>query len=245
MSDDTPAPAGDTRSRRGPDPEDSSVFGQDRHEALRRAAFEVCWLLGRGYPLSLAVRVAGDHHQLVARARLALTRGCCSPESAATRQALCTRTLLGGRVDVDAFNVIVTLEVARGGGVLFRCADGALRDLAGMRGSYRVVDDTGPAVDLLLRWLDEEGAQEVHVWIDEPVANSGRLRALFEKHPSSAGCPVEVHMVRDADRELVGRSCVLSADAMVIERALSWANAAGSLLGTWAPDAWVVSLAGE
>ena len=57
------------------------------------------------------------------------------------------RTLL-----VDGFNLIITIEVALSGGLVLDCADGTVRDLAGLRGSYHPVDETdGAAGDVSWR----------------------------------------------------------------------------------------------
>ena len=50
-------------------------------------------------------------------------------------------------------NVLITLESALGGGVLLRCRDGCLRDMASLHGTYRIVDETDPALDALIDGL--------------------------------------------------------------------------------------------
>jgi len=240
---------GDVR-RRGPDTEDPRAFSETKLRSLARAAEEVSWLLGRGYPMDLAVRCAGDHHQLHARARLALTRACTAPERAIERERkrIDGAGLQGETVSIDAFNVLVTMEVARGGGPLFRCADGAIRDLAGLRGSYKCVTDTEPAIERLARWLIDCEASAARVFVDEPVSNSGRVHALFEQcfQRASEGreFAYDVRMVRDADTALDGAAVVLSADAVVIDRAERWVSVVRELLEEWAPDAWLIDLRG-
>ncbi len=237
----------DTRHR-GPDTEDPKAFAESKLDALVRAAEEVSWLLGRGYPMDLAVRCVGDHHQLHARARLALSRACAAPERVDERERkrMDPRALLDETVGIDGFNILVTMEVARGGGPLFRCADGAIRDLAGLRGSYKCVHETEPAIAFLGRWLVEHGAACARVFIDEPVSNSGRVRALFEegfaREKAESEFAFDVRTVRDADVALEGASCVLSADAVVIDRADRWVSVVSDALEAWAPDAWVIDL---
>lgn len=236
--------------KRGPDTEDPRAFSEAKLSALARAAHEVSWLLGRGYPMDLAVRCAGDHHQLHARARLALTRACTAPERVIERERkrVPSAAMEGEVVSIDAFNIIVTMEVARGGAPLFRCADGAIRDLAGLRGSYKCVTDTEPAITRLGQWLVDSGASCARVFIDEPVSNSGRVRALFEQCFSSVSAGSEfafdVRMARDADTALDGAAMVMSADALVIDRAERWVSVVSELLDEWAPDAWVIDLRG-
>jgi hypothetical protein len=153
---------------------------------------------------------------------------------------------MGANVSIDAFNVLVTLEVARGGGPVLRCADGALRDLAGLRGSYKTVVDTEPAIDSIARFVIDHGATSARVFVDEPVSNSGRVRALFEERFARASkgraFAFDVRAVPDADAALEGAECALSADAVVIDRAERWSSVAADLLDHWAPDAWVIEL---
>jgi hypothetical protein len=203
----------------------------------------VAWLLDRGYPRESAVRFVADHHQLAARQRLALTRGVCS---AAERQRrarveegakdVCGRTLL-----IDGLNLVITLEVALAGGPLLACADGAVRDLAGLHGSYRLVPQTEEAVDRIggaLSTLQTSGAR---IYLDAPVSNSGKLCALFVERASRWDRPVQVELVKDPDACLAGGRHVASADAAVIDRSASWFNL-GSRLVRAIRSAWIVDL---
>lgn len=157
-------------------PDDRAVFAPPRMPALQRAVEEVSWLLGRGYPIGLAVRAAGDRHQLPQRARLAVTRASASPAEASARRARCVpvEALRGASLDVDAFNVLITLELALGGAPLLACVDGPLRDLAGMRGTYRLAVETPGAIALLGAALTRWAVADCTLWIDAPVSNSGR-----------------------------------------------------------------------
>ncbi|MFO0626850.1 MAG: DUF434 domain-containing protein [Polyangiales bacterium] len=240
MSEDAP------EHRRTAHPEDAETFAPGALPTLRRAVEEVCWLLGRGYPLSLAVRAAGDRHQLPLRARLALTRAAAGPQEVADRGARCVpgASLRGATLDVDLFNELITLELALGGGVLFACADGPLRDLAGMRGSYRIVRETAPAVELLLDQIAQMSLSRCAFCIDAPVSNSGRLRALLAERAAARGLDVAMEMVPDADAALRGRPVVASADAVVIDGSPRWCNLAREIVQARVPGAWVLPLGG-
>lgn len=204
-------------------------------------------MLGRGYPMSLAVRAAGDRHQLELRARLAVTRAAASPAEVddRTRRRLEVGELAGRTLDVDAFNVLITLELALGGGPLFVCADGPLRDLAGMRGSYRLAVETDGAIELLGAALARWSPGRCVLWIDAPVSNSGRLRELIEARAASWGVETRVEMVPDADRALKGTELVASADALVIDGSPRWCNLARAIVEHDVPSAWIVPLAGD
>lgn len=225
-------------------PDDRRTFAPESLATLRRAVEEVGWMLGRGYPMSLAVRAAGDRHQLTDRQRLAVTRASASPADLASRASRRVEgaSLRGAELSVDLFNVLITLELALGGGALLRCADGPLRDLAGLRGSYRLVVETEPAATHLLSTLASMELARCVLWIDAPVSNSGRLRARLEALAAREGAAVELEMVPDADAAMRGCAVAASADAMVIDGAARWCNLAAEIVAARVPDAWVLDL---
>ena len=90
------------------------------------------------------------------------------------------------------FNTIITLEVALSGSLLLQGMDGTIRDLAGLRGTYRIVDKTERAVELILSQLEKEKGKGAVFYLDQQVSNSGRLRSLLLE--KGAGCPVEVRV---------------------------------------------------
>ena len=56
----------------------------------------------------------------------------------------------GKEVWIDGFNTIITLEVMLSSGILFECMDGTIRDLAALRGTYRLIPETTGAVLMML-----------------------------------------------------------------------------------------------
>lgn len=232
---------------RGAHPEDARTFAPARIPTLRRAVTEVSWLLGRGYPIALAVRAAGDRHQLELRARLAVTRGAAAPEDVRARAArrVEPEALRGRTLHVDAFNLLITLELALGGGVLIGCVDGPLRDLAGLRGSYHPVAETDGAIALLGAALARWSPAACVLWFDAPVSNSGRLRARVTELAAGWETALRCEMVPDADAAMRGRELVASADAMVIDGAAAWCNLGRAIVDAWVPGAWRVELDGE
>jgi len=227
-------------------PDDRVIFAPARIAPMQRAVEEVSWLLGRNYPLGLAVGVAGDRHQLPLRARLAVTRATAAPDDVVARAARCVppEALAGRALDIDAFNVLITLELALGGGALLECLDGPLRDLAGMRGSYRLAVETPLAIDLLGAALTRWAVPQCTLWVDAPVSNSGRLRQCILERSAAWTVATEVQMVRDADTAMRGKALVASADAMVIDGAGAWCNLARAIVRDAVPTAWCVPLAG-
>jgi len=201
----------DRRRHRGPDPSDGAHFQQGQWPRLREAVDDLSWLLGRGYAHRAASTLVGDRFQLPARQRLAVERAACAPEVAAARRAK-TVDIPGRAVRIDGFNVIVTVESALGGAPVLACRDGRLRDLARLRGTYRIVDETEPALDRLVAAL--AGCASAVWLLDRPVSNSGRLAALLRARGQ------DVQVMDAVDRELVRDGvAVASSDGPVIDRA--------------------------
>jgi len=225
----------DTRRHRGPHPEDRRLFAPDQVPRLVQATAELSWLLARRYSQAAAWKLVGDHHQLHRRQRLGILRCACPPEVATARRA--RRGPPRGRVVCDGFNVIVGVEAALAGGVLLRGIDGLYRDLASVHGTYRKVDETALAVDLLGGVL--RGAEDVLWLLDRPVSNSGRVAALLRE----AGW--ETRLVDSADREAATLAeqgwAVATADGPLLDRVGPAVDLVGAVIEAL-DQVWVVDL---
>lgn len=235
------------QNQRGPHPEDSRLFGAAALGALRSSVEDAAYLLERGYAETSVIDVVGGRYRLESRQRLALKRSMCSPSVRARRMQ--SRTALAAVRDrplsIDGLNVIIGLEVALSGGVLLRGADGALRDLAGLRGSYHLVDETDVALTLLGEAFASAAPSTVHFLLDAPVSNSGRLRAKILDRAAAWSVPTTATLVANPDRELVGCDDVASADSLVIDGAKSWVNLVAEVVRQRVPGAWVVELTAD
>ena len=164
-------------TRRGYSPDDKYDFSDKARQTLRRAGDELYFLLNRGYPVKGASTFVGNHHLLSERQRVALTRVVSAREDIAVRRSklLDPDALAGAEVHIDGFNLIITLEVAMSGSPVFRCMDGTFRDLAGLRGTYRLIGKTDAAIRAAISRLQSLSVSRAVFWLDAPVSNSGRL----------------------------------------------------------------------
>ena len=235
----------DTRAHRGPDSRDARLFAPAAVPALRTATAELSWLLTRGYVNPSALELVGDRHALRDRPRVAVRRAACGDDALSGRTARRTdlHNLSGRPVWVDGFNVVTTAEAALGGGVLLKCRDGCVRDMASMHGNYRRVAETGPALELLRGVLDAAGAGPVRWLLDRPVSNSGRLAGLIRDAAGPRDWTADC--VADPDPLLYqtdGADFVAAtADAGILDRCGPWCDLAGAAAGR-VPGAWVVDL---
>lgn len=215
-------------SRRGYIPEDEKQFKGQQLELLKKAADEVQFLLDQGYDVKPTTTFVGNHYMFSERQRLALARSVSSKEWICRRieKELLQRgpQNLPPKVHIDGFNTIITLEVILSGSPIFYCRDGVLRDLAGLRGTYRIIDKTQKAVELILEQLQSLNISDACFYLDAPVSNSGRLSSLIRHCAEKYNLLVEVQIIPDVDRVLEQLPGVVSGDAIILNRCMSWLN---------------------
>lgn len=226
-------------------------------QLLRKAGTEVRYLLNRGYHLKPVTQFVGDHYLFSERQRLALARSIAPDDKVVARRSreidLASIETNGDRlalpeINVDGFNTVITLETALSGSPVFKGMDGCIRDLAGLRGTYRIIDVTKKAVDLLLLAADNLHAGRVNVFLDAPVSNSGRLKTLFYEHMETLGCgfSLEISVVSDVDAVLKQSGYVVSSDSVILDYCRCWINLVPELLkkcgGVWMIDLDLTSI---
>lgn len=214
--------------RRGYAPEDEKQFTGRQLELLQKAADEVQFLLDRGYDVKPVTTFVGNHYLFSERQRLALARSVSAKEYIQKRMnkelLQMEREYLPETVHIDGFNTIITLEVALSGSPVFYCRDGVLRDLAGLRGTYRVIDKTPEALKLLLEHLERLNIPKAVFYLDAPVSNSGRLSELIRECSHEYNISVQTQIIPDVDPVLEQMEGVLSGDAIILNRCKSWLN---------------------
>lgn len=240
----------DTRTHRGPHPDDKRLFGPAAMGRLRSAADDLSWLLSRGYALPAGLKLVGDRYELRRRQRVAIARCAATDAACAGRpQRIATSDeIAGSRIFIDGYNLLTTIEAALSGGVLILGRDGALRDMASMHGTYRKVTETEPALQLIGEALSAAGASDVHWLLDRPVSNSGRLAAAVRELADVQGWPWEVELVNNPDAELrsVEETTILvTADSVILDDCGPWWNLARQIVESRVGNAWIVDLSGE
>jgi hypothetical protein len=216
----------DKREHRGPHPEDAELFAPALLPRLREAVADFSLLLSKGYAGKSALKLVGDRFSLTQRQRLAVMRSSCSDQQRQSRRQhrVPVETLAGQPIAVDGYNLLITIEAALSGGLIFRGRDGCFRDLASIHGTYRKVEETIPAIRLIGEFLTEIGVaqtcvegvppsnrgQDAHdtnlvqvLWLlDSPVSNSGRLKTLLGQLARENHWPWEIRLTISPDAEL-------------------------------------------
>lgn len=214
-------------------------------DRLRRATAELSWLLERGYSDTAALKLVGDRHALRARQRDAIKR-CAVAASAVDlrRRGRSSPDGLPGRsIDIDGYNVLLTIEAALSHAVILHARDGVFRDMAAMSSHYRRVQQTRPALTRIGQWLDAHGCHDARWYLDRPVSNSGRLAGWIETVAASHDWAWTVEVVPDPDRILVDSDrLVATADGGILDAGRRWINLARHVVEHAVPDAWIVDL---
>lgn len=235
----------DSRSNRGPHPQDTELFAPERVAVMRGAAEDLSWLLSRGYARASSLKLVGDRYDLRERQRVALGRAVAGDREVKDRRKgeVGAAELPGAVVAIDGFNLITTIEAALGGGLLLRCRDGCVRDLASMHGSYRKVAQTTKAIECIGETLARLGVSRCDWFLDQPVSNSGRLKSLLLETAAREGWDWSAELVFDPDKVLKeSASVVISSDSVVLNECRRWFNLTPHVLAGRGIDAWMIDL---
>lgn len=236
----------DKRTHRGPHPEDARLFAPEAIGDLRLAMADYALLLSKGYAQKSSLKLVGDRFALTQRQRLALMRSACSDEQVVSRtqRRIAVDALAGQRIAIDGYNVLITIEAAMSGGVIFKGRDDCYRDLASIHGTYRKVTETIPAVELIGEFLKETDIAAALWLLDKPVSNSGRLKTLIGELAKKNDCPWEIDLVMSPDAALIkGDTIVATSDSVVIDACKKWINLATQIITQKLPSATVIDLA--
>lgn len=214
-----------TTVKRGYFPSDQKEFGSQSIETLRKAGRDLQYLLNQGYHIKGASTFVGNHYLLSERQRLALVRAISSEESIRNRKSKEVEGIPNGSVvNIDGFNTIITLEVALSDSLLLKCMDGTIRDLAGLRGTYRLIDKTEQAIVQIGNVLESEHIKKAVFYLDAPVSNSGKLKERIIQLLENCNFEVEVQNINNVDQVLSTLENVVTSDAIILDKCKSWFN---------------------
>lgn len=211
--------------RRGYVPKDEEKFGDRSINKLNKASEELLYLINRGYKIKGASTFVGNHYLLSERQRMALVRAISSHEAIKNRQEKeIVTNYEGATVNIDGFNTIITLEVALSNSQLLKCMDGTIRDLAGLRGTYSIIDKTELAIKLIGDTLEEHKVAKTIFYLDLPVSNSGNLKMKILELLKDYNFEVEVNTINNVDAILIDLNNVITSDAIILDKCKNFIN---------------------
>ncbi|HZX21649.1 MAG TPA: DUF434 domain-containing protein, partial [Clostridia bacterium] len=188
------------------------------------------------------INFVGNHYLLSSRQRLALRKATAMEIQYKNRRStlLPLESAKHGCMFIDGFNIIITLEVALSGSILILGKDGVLRDLAGLRGTYKLIDKTETALGLIGMVLNKFNIPQVKFFLDKLVSNSGKLKNKILNHSKVWNIPTEVELVRDPDPILSDMERVVTGDSVILDNCKSWFNLSGKIVEDYIKDAWII-----
>jgi hypothetical protein len=228
---------------RGSHLNDKALFSGEQLLHLRAAAHDFCWLLDRSYARHSVIQLVGDHYQLTNRQRLAISRAACSTASRESRAAKCRpiERINNQSVVIDGFNLLITIETALAGGLLLRCCDGCIRDMASVHGSYKQVHETRHALELIGNVLQSFAPDSVLWLFDKPVSNSGRLAKLVRDCAKVHHWNWRAASIENPDQAILNsHSFAITSDSAVLDGDLQWVNLVAFLVPHYFPDSWLI-----
>lgn len=213
--------------RRGFVPTDEVEFNEKNIKILKTAQKDICTLINRGYYIDKTTEFVGNHFMLSARQRLALKRAIAPNNDIINRQnRLITKLSPKSTVNIDGLNLIITLEVALSNSTIIKCMDNTIRDLAGLRGTYKIVDKTLIALELIANKFNDMNIDKAIFYLDSPVSNTGRLKTYIMDLSKNWNFEVEVNLVYNADVVLEKLDNVITTDGIILNKCKSWLNIA-------------------
>lgn len=219
---------------RGKNTGDDTLFASEKQiNKLRSAVQDMQYLLTREYPEKAASELVGNRYRLKTRQIQALRGASASEVQIHNRKLkeLEVSNLAGKTVYLDGFNVLILLESLLSEAYIFEGADGCFRDLSGVHGTYKRVNQTLRAVEAVAAFYHKNHIQKL-VWIfDQPVSNSGRIKQIILEFAAENNLNWEAELQYNPDKFLAESSeIIVSSDAWILDHCKEWFNLIGYLI---------------
>lgn len=237
----------DRRVHRGAHPQDKTLFVPATIPVLRAAMEDYCLLLTKGYAEPSALKLVGDRFELNQRQRIAVMRCACSDQQLRRRRGsqVAIVAVCGKAIAIDGYNLLITIEAALGGAPIFVGRDGCCRDMCGLHGTYRRVQETMPAVELVGRFLAEHTIAPIQWFFDSPVSNSGRLKAMLADCAKKNNWNWQVELNDNPDKELiVSDRIVVTSDSVILDACKQWLDLSAEIIRQNIPAVNLIDMRG-
>jgi hypothetical protein len=212
-----------TQKNRGKESSDDKLFGTAKMQsAIQLAVEDLSHLLSRGYAQKSCVPLVGNRYKLNVRQQKAIQGISASQEQIVyrTMHSLPASDLRDKEVAIDGFNALILLESLLSDAYLFKGADGFYRDLSSVHGSYKKVQQTSRAIELIADFYVATGIRQLHWYFDKPVSNSGKLKKLIEDLAAEKGYSWAVSLTFNPDKDIVASGNIaISSDAWILDNA--------------------------
>lgn len=213
---------------RGKNTGDDTLFGTEKQiSKLKMAVQDMQYLLTRGYAEKATSELVGNRYRLKTRQIQALRGAAASDIQIRGRKLkqLNISDLKDQTIYLDGFNVLILLESLLSEAYIFEGLDGCFRDLSGVHGTYKRVNQTQKAIELVSVFFQKSYAQKL-VWIfDQPVSNSGRIKQIILDFAADHNLNWEAELQFSPDKILAETSgIIISSDAWILDHCKEWFN---------------------
>lgn len=219
---------------RGKNTGDDTLFSTQKHvDKLKLAVQDMQYLLSRGYAEKASVDLVGNHYRLKVRQIQALRGASASEIQIQHRKSkeLGISYLKSKTIYLDGFNVLILLESLLSEAYVFEGTDGCFRDLSGVHGTYKRVNQTQRAIELVAVFYKKSQLENL-IWIfDKPVSNSGRIKQIIVDFANENNLNWKVELEFNPDKFLAENAeIIVSSDAWILDNCKNWFNLVGYLI---------------
>ncbi|UFH33419.1 DUF434 domain-containing protein [Chryseobacterium sp. C-71] len=213
--------------------DDILFSSQKQSDKLKLALQDMQYLLNRGYAEKASSDLVGNHYRLKARQIQALRGASASKLQIQNRKLkeLVISDLKNKTIYLDGFNVLILLESVLSEAYIFEGTDGCFRDLSGVHGTYKRVNQTQKSIELVAVFFNKSHAENL-IWIfDKPVSNSGRIKEMIVDFAQENDLNWKVELEFNPDKYLVENAEIMvSSDAWILDNCRNWFNLVGYLI---------------
>lgn len=219
---------------RGKNTGDDTLFDSAKQlEKMKLAVQDMQYLLSRNYAEKASSELVGNHYRLKTR-QIQAVRGASTSETQLQNRKskqLEISELKTKTIYLDGFNVLILLESLLSGAYIFEGTDGCFRDLSGVFGTYKRVNQTQKAIELVASFLHKSHAEKL-IWIfDKPVSNSGRIKQIVMDFAIENNLNWNVELEFNPDKFLAENAEILvTSDAWILDHCKNWFNLIGYLI---------------
>lgn len=219
---------------RGKNTGDDSLFGSEKQlNKLKSAVQDMQYLLSRGFAEKASSELIGNHYRLKTRQIQAVRGASASENQIQNRKSkqLTISDLNNKTVYLDGFNILILLESLLSEAYIFEGVDGCFRDLSGVFGTYKRVNQTLTSIECVTTFFKKADAEKL-VWVfDKPVSNSGRIKQIILDFAIENHLNWEVELEFNPDKFLVENAEItVSSDAWILDHCRNWFNLVGYLI---------------
>ncbi len=196
-------------------------------DSLKNAAYDLKFLLNRGYRKKVALNLVTNKYLLDKNGRNYLVRKVFSDEKSRERTAKIVdiNNINNKTIFIDGYNVLISVETIckQEYDSLILCDDGILRDVKAVFGKYKTTSSTDTALNYIINFLSTYNPACIYFLYDSPVSKSGELASHTDNLIKINGLNGAAVTHKNVDFELVKLSkdyggIVATSDSAVIDK---------------------------